>query len=343
MESIKQMRGDIPNVLLIVTLASRSYQQKPFERQNENDTYVHISKLCEEAGLNLYVTHFANAKEDDLILSWTFKNGEWTAIEVLASDIVIAYADLPQNFPEANELRHLLIKHGVQFINTLQMSDCLTDKILTYDLLPNMIPPTFETDLPDLSARLQQASTHPDLRTDKIILKPRYGERGKGIEVIHFADLESNHVKNMDGYIVQPLMESNVGIPELGIEGRHDLRILIYNGEIKDFFIRVAATDSFICNQSHGGQISYFQPEELPERFRETAQQVDALLSHYTPRYYSVDVGVGRSGKIWVYELNTMPGVVWNADASDKFRYVGMHKTIVNAMNLALHQTNRTL
>ena len=137
---------------------------------------------------------------------------------------------------------------------------------------------------PNLSTRLLEASIHPDLRTDKIILKPRYGERGKGIEVISLSEVDNPRIQNMQDYIVQPLMESDSGIPELNIPGRHDLRMLIYNGEVMDFFIRVASDNNFICNQSHGGRISYFQLDELPERFRTIAREVDLTLCEYMPQ-----------------------------------------------------------
>lgn len=331
-------KNEQTNVLLIVTLAAQSPQAKPFNKENENGTYEHISNLCDQQGINLYIAHYANTLNDFAVLSWRFQNGAWDMVELPASDIAAAYADLPQNFSEANELRNVLISHEVVCFNDLKMSDSLTDKMLTYELFPELIPPTFNTDTPDLSARLLAASEHSDLRTDKIILKPRYGERGKGIEIISLSEVDSLRVRNMEGYIVQPLMDSGDGIPELGISGRHDLRMLVYNGKIMDFFIRVAPPANFICNQSHGGTISYFQLHELPVRFSTIAQQVDQSLSHFMPRYYSVDVGVGHSGKLWVYELNTMPGVVWNAEGTDKERYYSMHESIVEAMTIAINR-----
>ncbi len=327
------------NVLLIVTLAAQKPQTKPFNKENENATYEHISSLCKKKGINLYISHFANTINDTAVLSWRFQHGTWRMTELPASEITVSYADLPQNFPEANELRNLLVRHGVFCINDLQMSDALTDKVLTYDLFPDLIPPTFDTSIPHLGTRLLADSFHTDLRTDKIILKPRYGERGKGIEVIDFLEVDSARVRNMEGYIVQPIMDSDSGIPELGVSGRHDLRMLMYNGEIMDFFVRVAPDNNFICNQSHGGRIAYFPLHDLPERFRKVAQEVDQSLSQYMPRYYSIDVGVGRSGKLWVYELNTMPGIVWNAAGTDKERYYGMHKSIVNAIIIGMKQT----
>ena len=104
----------------------------------------------------------------------------------------------------------------------------------------------------------------------------------------------------MEGYIVQPLMESDSGIPELGIPGRHDLRMLIYNGKIMDFFVRVAPFDNFICNQSHGGTIAYFQLNELPKQFRAIAQEIGQrieqmrLEKNLTQQQLSDEIGLTR-------------------------------------------------
>ncbi len=321
------------NVLLIVTLAAQTPQAKPFQKENENATYEHISGLCEKEGISLYISHFANAINDSAVLAWRLLHGTWNLVELPASKITVSYADLPQNFAEANVLRDLLIKQGVFCVNNLRMSDTLTDKVMTYDLLPDFIPPTFDTSIPNLGTQLLAASNHPDLRTDKIILKPRYGERGKGIEVIDFSEVDSARVQKMEGYIVQPLMESNIGIPELNIEGRHDLRMLMHNNKIVQFFVRTPIGNSFVSNKGHGGKFIYFELEELPPRFRDLASIVDKRLSKYTPRFYSIDIGVGRSNKIWIYELNTMPGIVWEEnDERDIQKNKDLHEVVMQIL-----------
>lgn len=332
---VRSMNGHT-NVLLIVTLASRTPQAKPFNKENENRTYEHISLLCEKEGVNLYVSHFANTINSTAVLSWIFRNGAWNMVELPASEITVSYADLPQNFPEANELRNLLFNHGALFINDLQMSDILTDKMLTYKLLPDFIPPTFDTSEPDLSARLSAASNHPDLRTDKVIIKPRYGERGKGIEVIDLSEVDSVRVRNMKDYIVQPLIESQIGIPELNIKGRHDLRMLLHNNRIVQFYVRTPVNGSFISNKGHGGKLIYYGLEELPHRFRSLAAIIDKRLSQYIPRFYSIDIGVGQSNKIWIYELNTMPGIVWEEeDELDVQKNKDMHVVLTKLLSEA--------
>ena len=60
-----------PNVLLIVTLASQTPQAKPFNKENENATYEHISQLCEQQAINLFIAHFANTVAYELLCGVT--------------------------------------------------------------------------------------------------------------------------------------------------------------------------------------------------------------------------------------------------------------------------------
>ena len=81
----------------------------------------------------------------------------------------------------------------------------------------------------------------------------------------------------------------------------------------------------------------YFDVEQVPERLLDFASRVDARLLDYGDRVYSLDIGIGQSGKIWIYELNTMPGVVWGAFSNDKIRYHRMHQMLANWMHATLY------
>lgn len=321
------------NVLLIVTIASRSQQRAPFDSANTNDAYAHLCSLCAEANMNLYITHFDNILPDSTIFSWIYRDTAWELEELPISQFSLSYADLPPNETNANRLREMLIAHDVTIVNDLWISDALTDKVRTYELFPELIPATVDVADAVGMARLRELSTHPDLSLEKLILKPRFGERGKGIEVIDFSDLTSTRVLNKQDYIIQPFLESDAGIPELNIQGRHDLRMLVNNGEIIQLFVRVPAPNSHISSYAAGGKIQHFEVAQLPEKFREVALAVDERLNHFVPRLYSVDVGFGRSGKIWIYELNTMPGIVWEEEhMADKPKYIRVHKAITNML-----------
>ncbi|MEM7588438.1 MAG: hypothetical protein AAF560_33930, partial [Acidobacteriota bacterium] len=112
--------------------------------------------------------------------------------------------------------------------------------------------------------------------------------------------------------IVQAFLETSSGIPELGIRERHDLRLILRDGEIVLAFARMPAESSYVSNCSQGGRELPLAVADLPLRVTRFAAEIDARLSRFGPRLYSLDLGVGRSGKIWIYELNTMPGIVWD-------------------------------
>ena len=191
---VKKSDNKRSNVLLIVTLASRSKQARPFNAENENDAYAHLSSLCAEAGMNLYITHYDNMLPGSRMFSWIYKDGSWKKEKLYIPRISLSYADLPPNEATANVLRKMLVKYDVKIVNDLQLSDCLTDKVSTYKMFPELIPPTFDTTDPDVAVSLRELSTHPDLSFERLILKPRFGERGKGIEIIDFSDLASTSV-----------------------------------------------------------------------------------------------------------------------------------------------------
>lgn len=325
------------NVLLIVTIASRSRQVLPFGTRDENDAYAHLSSLCAEAGMNLYISHFDNVLPDSSIFSWLYKDSSWQLKKLHLSQISLSYADLPPNEPQANALRKILLEYNVAIVNDLAMSDSLTDKLLTYQLFPELIPPTIDTCERNVAGKLREMSTHSDLSFEKLFLKPRFGERGKGISVFDFSDLISESVAKKREYIVQPFLESDAGIPELNIPGRHDLRMLVYNGEIIQLFARTPAANSYVSNYACGGKILHFEINQLPKKFRELALIVDERLRRYRPRLYSVDAGIGRSGKIWLYELNTMPGIVWEEEhMAHKPKYVRVHGVITEMLKSCL-------
>lgn len=326
-----------PNILLICTIAARSNQLMPFHSDDENAAYAHLSSLCTEAGMNLYISHFDNLCAGSFVLSWIYKAGSWQTKELPISEVSLSYADLPQNFPNANALRDKLIENEVKIFNDLELSDCLTDKVATYKMFPELIPPTFDTTNPDILSSLRKTAAHRDLNIEKLFLKPRFGERGKGIDVIDIAALSSEHVSNKHEYVVQALLESDAGVPELNIQGRHDLRMLVCNGEVIQLFVRIPAPDSYISNYASGGKILHFDVNRLPRKFHDVAMKIDETLRQYGPRLYSVDAGVGRSGKIWLYELNTMPGIVWESEnAPDQSRYKRVHKAVVEMLKTAL-------
>lgn len=337
------MKKNTPNAssraLLIATIANRTKGPLPFSNTRENNSYAHLAGLCQQLGIDLYIAHFANLLSGARILAWKQESNQWKCGIQPLGTFAISYADLPQNFPVANALRLALLDHRIPIVNPLALSDLCTDKLASYELLPQYFAPTFKLEEATLYQHLINIPYHSDLSTAQLILKPRYGERGKGIKVINLQDLEQYRSRKPVDYLVQPIINTETGIPALGIKGRHDLRILIHNGQIVQVYARIPPAEQLISNTSYGGQIHYFEVAALPQRIRQFVLGVDQHFTHYTPRFYSIDIGVSPTGRIWIFEFNTMPGIVWKPDCEqDQQKNREMHQVISQILREAKGQ-----
>ena len=322
--------------LLIATIVHRSRGQTPFDDAAASSSYAHLAELLADYGIDLHLSHYANLVDEQHILAWNRRGSSWQAVHCHLGDLSLCYADLPVNFPEATELKQALGIHSMVIVNDLRLSDLFTDKLATWEFFPTLVPTTWNAGGHDVTARLHGDDLHPDLSLRKIFLKPRYGERSRGIRITGPNRLMEHLESGQPNYVIQPFLETHAGIPELGIQGRHDLRLILCNGEVVLAFVRVAAAGAYLCGFHQGGREIRVAPDRLPDRLLELAAMVDAQLAPYGPRLYSLDVGIGRSGKIWIYELNTMPGIVWDQQSAESRALHGkMHRIVAGW----LHET----
>ena len=327
-------------VLLIATIVRSSPQALPFETVDASSSYGHLAGLCAERGYDLCVTHYDNCSGSK-VLAWAWQNGSWHLTNLPLAKISLCYADLPDSFPGAKAFRRALESRSIPVVNALRLSDLLTDKLATHDFFEEHVPLTLRVDLPDLVDRLRDRRLHPDLSTGKLFLKPRYGERGKGLYVTDLAGLPGHPALGYADYILQAFLETRDGIPELGIHCRHDLRLIVCDGQVVLAFVRLPTGESLVSNCSQGGREVPLSVRRLPARIIRFACSVDARLQPFGPRLYSLDLGIGRTGKIWIYELNTMPGIVWDdLLPANKPLHQKMHRILANWLGSAWNRTH---
>lgn len=303
---------DRASVLLIATNVNRRPQPAPFDDAATADSHANLAGLCAALGLDLWLAHCASLRSEGAAVAWRWHGHRWQRMRCPLGEIDLAYADLPLGIPEARAFERALSAHSIPVVNDPRMSDCLTDKVATHDLFPNHVPTTWSAADPDLAQIVRQAELPADLDASRLFLKPRFGERGRGIFVTDLPGLSNHSVMGQADYIVQPFLETGSGIPELGIRGRHDLRLIVCNGRIELCFARQPGEGSYLSNCSQGGRELPLEPDRLPVRVTELARRIDERLSGFGPRLYSLDIGIGRSGKLWIFELNTMPGIAWD-------------------------------
>jgi glutathione synthase/RimK-type ligase-like ATP-grasp enzyme len=107
---------------------------------------------------------------------------------------------------------------------------------------------------------------------------------------------------------VQKFVDSTRGIPSLDVEGVHDLRIVVLDGEPLVSYVRQPKS-GLISNVSRGGSMENVELTDLPGEVLDIVEEVDEELEDYSDRLYSVDFIFDEDENPWILELNSKPGL----------------------------------
>ena len=176
-----------------------------------------------------------------------------------------------------------------------------TRKDETYALFPDVSPLTMRIDAAD---DIEPALTR--MRTDLVVIKPVDGQEGDGVHVLAH-DAVASAIPSFP-YLIQEFIDTSGGIPGV-TEGRHDLRIVSILGEPILAFVRTPPTGSYLANVSQGGSTIEVPVARLPAGALELFRKVDAAMRRFPHRLYSTDMGLDRSGRWFLIELNAKPAL----------------------------------
>lgn len=195
---------------------------------------------------------------------------------------------------------HFSKNDGSMFvINDHKLSKLGRNKLSQYKLFENFMP---------ITRLLQKKQTIDVLGFDnfsKIVIKPLDQNGGRGVKVVDIKDVEGISFEKV--MVVQEFIESVRGVPYL-VEGRHDLRTYIINGNIATASLRVPKEGGYISNTHLGGSITFFNKDKLPQELIKMVKEIDLKIEEYGNRYYSADFIY--DGKKWfLLEINDRPGV----------------------------------
>jgi hypothetical protein len=296
-------------------VSARMGASEPFLEAGLNQSYAHFITRGREKGMDVTVAHYNEYEAGSVSLGWTY-NGSWHTKEDVTIDFVYDMS-LFRN-EQTVCMKKDLQERDIGVMNHPDLWMILKDKQMNFESFPEIIPASVAVrgsvdDMSSAIESLRRERLHPDLDTGLIMMKPRYGYAGRGIMTVNSAYDGLRVIENED-YVAQPFLETIHGIPELGIEGRHDFRAVVVNGHPRIAYARFPAKNRLISNVTAGGDIRYFGIEDIPQPFMELVEEVDSGLAHFSPRIYSVDMAVGKSGRSWAYELNGEPGLPFDAN-----------------------------
>lgn len=291
---------------------------QPFNKDWKSKDYATYVELFDDKNIEMYVAEYRWLNKDNLEKAWFWDGGEWRKKTNVQVDLVY---DLFRHNKKKMKLKKKLQEH-VTLINDPEVADLCQDKLKTYREFPDHVPETKKADKENIQSLLDKYG--------EVVLKPRYGSSGEGIERIKSV----KEFDNQEDMLVQRFV-SKPQLPEFDINKFHDLRIIIINGEIVGGYLRLPKGDEFLSNVAKGASVKYLEKDKIPESAFPIIENVSKYFQQYSPVIYTVDF-IFEEGKPSIMELNSQPGIYYHQDATRKeYEYPWMKK-VVKALENAL-------
>ncbi|MFB6217318.1 MAG: RimK family alpha-L-glutamate ligase [Candidatus Aenigmatarchaeota archaeon] len=282
--------------------------EEPFNKKYMNDTYEYFSDLAAEKDAEVYIATFSWFDKGILEKAYRWNGEEW----VLEQNIEVEVVFDKYRFDEETQEMKKWIENNMPVLNHFRLEEICKDKLLTYQTFPGRVAETREATKENVEEFLEK-----DGRT---VLKPRFDFGGTGVRVIGSIE-EFEEEQNL---LVQRFIDSTSGIEELGVEGVHDLRVVVVSGEPVLSYVRTP-DEGFISNVSLGGRIEFVDLEDVQEEAMEIVEEVKEKFSGFKPYVFGVDMIFDESQEPWILELNSKPGLaIYDEEVKKrKKKYIG--------------------
>lgn len=288
----------------------------PFQIKNLGEDYRVYTELAEERGLKLFIANYRWYNDGKLEKAWVYRDG-WQKVKDVALDGVYdKYMFDDETFKLKKEIADTL-----PVLNDPELERICKDKLETYRMFPEHVPETREASEQNAEEMLEEF--------EMIVFKPRYGASGEGVEFIHNVE-ELDEPENSENFILQRFIETE-GFEPAGVEGPHDLRTHVINGELQEGnYVRVP-TEGLKSNIATGGNQIYIENSQIPEQALEVIEEVSERFSKFHPSIFSVDFMMAE-GRPWMVELNSKPGMYYHYPVKEKEMELPRMKALVDAL-----------
>lgn len=214
--------------------------------------------------------------------------------------------------------KYFLPEDSLNCINDRRIKKICSDKILTFKNFQQFSP---HTELADNSDQLKGF-----LKTNGskiVVLKPVSGSAGEEV-VIDNANKINVDLINYP-ILAQEFIDSSGGIHGI-VEGKHDLRINIINGDIVFAFVRTPGPGSFLAGIATGGKLIPIEVKNVPKELIAIKNTIDQKFNFSDKRFYTIDVAYdGINYKL--IELNSQPGILASSFIEE---YSDFHESLLD-------------
>ncbi len=264
---------------------------------NKRTVYHQFFKQGVSAGFQMFIASGKENYEEPSTFkdAYEYVDGSFTPYGTISADAVFDRSG-GLSFPREN--------NDINVLNTIAFKRLCNDKNAMYALLSDYMPKNYTVrDATELEAATK---TFDDRET--VVLKPAKGMQGKGIIIGPATELRATALEPGQEYSLQEFVDTSMGIPGV-VKTRHDLRVIIVDGEIVLCHVRIPKEGSLLANVAQGGSIREVPISDIPafiiERVFMIQRRIDVLFDF---PLYSIDFGIQDGKTPYVFELNDQIG-----------------------------------
>lgn len=312
------------NVGVLFTKYANQNTRKPFMTKAMNKAYAILSQKAKKKGLILFCANYRLYQEGAIKKAWVYTN-RWKKVDDVEPDIIYSrFNKAIYNSHDKNK-KNLKLKYKmheqVGLFNDPELEEFCWDKCLVSELFPTLTPKTFLVNtIKGLKIVL------PEIKSEKIVIKPRYGTLGEQVIVNKKQELPKKIPKNT---IIQEFIDGSNGIKGL-TKGYHDMRVIVINGEIDHCHIRIPKKGMLTANMARGGRKIFIPRTKIPLKAIAIVRRIDRLLRIYSPRLFSVDFIFDKNQRPHVIECNGSPTM--NRYAFGKYKRLSYFDHVLDAI-----------
>ena len=277
----------------------RKLEKDPFSTfGTKRSVYHDFFRLGMERGFDMYIASGKENYTEPLTFGGAYQyNGKFfePCAEALKMDTVFDRSG-GMFFPTEN------IGHKV--LNNIYFKSLCNNKNEAYKIIGEFMPKS--ADIEDRDALMKQLESFP--QSTRAVLKPAKGMCGKGIIIDYPEKIAAESIEGGREYILQEFVDTSAGIPGI-INGHHDLRVVIVNGEIVLSHVRAPREGSLLANVAQGGSIKEVPVKDIPKFIVDVVKKIQASIDEkFDYPLYSIDLGIQEKKKLFVFELNDQIG-----------------------------------
>ena len=274
--------------------------------------YLRLLELCENEGWGAYVLTRKTYKGDGIFEgAWKFTDGKFEIVKTPVKIDLVYDRSAGVKFPPPGD-------NSLVWVNNADFKILAWDKWAAFKVIGEHMPQTLslenESEIPEVLSKI---------KSDWVVMKPFNGLKGIGIFIGPKEEAQDfKFHQKYKRYIAQEFIDTSKGITGVA-SGKHDLRVVIINGEVVWCHIRSPIGESFLANAAQGGNLTEVDYKEVPESIKDITGNISKLFyEEYDNPIYSLDFGVGKDGKPVIFEINDQIGFPkWDMKNRDNFLF----------------------